>query len=454
MRLLILMALAITATRLEAAVINDCESLTQINLSGRGTPIVMTETLVAGQVGQAVQIAWPSGYNHLQFAEINAAADASWNAGLGFSFWVKGDGSNNAGCLYVEAGGARFAAAFTINHTDFRQKFIPWQDLLPDAYTGINAPSIGPTSSITPSQIDGIYLLKSYYWRDRPAITITIDQFAVETSLPVDTNTYEPTGDPLTQVKAKFAARQPVTIVGVGDSLLWPNHGAQSANNTSWLKFLETRLEARYPSLAVTINNQGYGGDHLTHGGIKAPVWLQTIPTPDLIVVEFGYNDVDDGATQQMYQDRVVLLARFLRRKTLGASNLLFVTGAPNSSDGNARGFIRQAVIAAGAAENFAVADTWAFFNAIAAGDLASFYHDDAHPDGSDNAGTPIYDNGQDEFARIIELKLAEANGGGTATGGTATAGTATAGTATAGTATAGTATAGTATAGSGAGSS
>jgi len=247
-------------------------------------------------------------------------------------------------------------------------------------------------------------------------------------------------------VKAKLAARQPVTIVGVGDSLLWPNHGAQTANNTSWLKFLETRLEARYPSLAVTIDNQGYGGDHLTHGGIKAPTWLQTVPTADLIIVEFGYNDVDDGATQQMYRDRLVLVARLLRRKTLGASNLLFVTGAPDSGDGSARAFVRQAVIDAGAAENVAVADTWAFFNGIGAGDLASFYHDPAHPDGSDDAGTPIYDNGQDEFARVIELEMAEPSGG---TGTTGTTGTGTTGTGTTGSA----GTSGTGTTGGGASS-
>ncbi len=311
-----------------------------------------------------------------------------------------------------------------------------WADLAPEfANPAMVDPRIDPASSTPPSQIESIRFYKWYYWGVVPAHTYAIDDIQLVDTIAPDTRDLRPVGDPLARVKAKLQADLPISIVTMGDSLTDINHGAQRSTNTSWPAYLKDRLEAATTS-DVTITNVAVGGNMTPHGVVLMQRWLATLPQPDLVIILFGYNDVDgvgNGTTLEMLMKDAV---RRVRAATNGASDILLINNIPDKADGDARPYVAAAILAAATAENAGIADTYALFTAQTDAVRETWYFDAVH----------INSAGQSSVAGVVEAVLLASGGGTTTSGGTTTGGTTTSGTGTTGGTTTGSATTGGAT--------
>ncbi|MBA3845205.1 MAG: hypothetical protein H0X45_01035 [Planctomycetes bacterium] len=443
MRHLALVVLTMAVVAADAAVLDDCDSLATLGLPPSGCAV----TQVPGRIGQAWQFAWADNSGNVAVIT-GLRGSAAWDAADGISFWVKGDGSIQLGCLEIIANAAyskRYAYTFRIDSTAWTQHIVRWADMAPEfANPAMVDPRIDPASSTPPSQIESIRFYKWYYWGTVPAHTYAIDDIQLVDTIAPDTRDLRPVGDPLARVKARLVAGQPVSVVTMGDSLTDVRHQAQASTNTSWPAYLEQRLEFATAS-DVTITNVAVGGNMTPHGVVLMQRWLPTLPQPDLVIILFGYNDVDgvgNGTTLEMLMKDAV---RRVRAATNGASDILLINNIPDKADGDARPYVPAAILAAATAENAGIADTYALFTAQTDAVRETWYYDAVH----------INSAGQGSVAGVVEAVLLASGSGTTTSGGTTTGGTTTSGTGTTGgTTTGGAATSGGTTGGAGGGSS
>jgi lysophospholipase L1-like esterase len=283
-----------------------------------------TVQLVPGRVGQALQFSFVAEARS-GFFLTNLQPTPAWDKAAGLSFWVKGDGSESWGGIeLIDADfRGRYAACFPISSTEWRKMEIPWSDLIPETAT---APFLDPAQGGKPSVLRYLAFGKWHYWRDYPAATFAIDQLALEPTLRVDHHDYTPRRPGAPSALAKLKAKQPITIVTLGDSLSDKHHWAN--REVLWSEVLVQNLERRYGS-KVTLVNPAIGGAELTYGLIYAPRWLAHTPAPDLITIWSGYNDVSDGSTPQLYAERLRFAVDYLRRLTHGRSEIVLLTTCP-----------------------------------------------------------------------------------------------------------------------------
>ncbi len=240
-----------------------------------------TVQLVPGHSGQANQFAFVADA-HSGFFMTTLQPTPEWDTSAGLSFWVKGDGSSSWGGLEVIADDSltkRYAFCFPIDSTAWRKIAIPWSDLIPETGT---APPISPTGAVKPSSLRYLWFGKWHYWRDYPAESYAVDELALEPLILVDSADYTPSRRGTPRLRAKLEAKDPVTIVTLGDSLSDKRHWAN--REVLWSEVLVKHLEQQYGG-KVALVNPAVGGTQLTHGLIVAPRWLADHPAPDLITL-------------------------------------------------------------------------------------------------------------------------------------------------------------------------
>lgn len=320
------MTLALGAPAAEEAVIFDMDSIRhRPTLVGKEKKPAGTVELVDGKVGKACKftfIADASG----GFFTGNVRATPEWDKAAGLSFWLKGDGSKNWGGIELIDGSdyaLRYAAAFPLDSTEWRKITIPWCDLIPELP---KAKLIGVEGGYKPSGFGNFWFGKWWTWRDYPAHSFTIDQVALETDIPVDATDYTPAKSGVPKLLAKLKARQPVTIVTMGDSLTDKRHWAN--RQVVWAELLAAMLRETYGS-EVTLVNVSRGGSQLTHGLLQLPLWVRDTPEPDLVTVWYGFNDWTDGMRGEQFQTTLAFAVDRIRRLTKGRSEVLLMTTCP-----------------------------------------------------------------------------------------------------------------------------
>ncbi len=242
--------------------------------------------VVEGRDGRALHFSFPEEAKSV-FATRAARATPEWDRAAGFSFWVKGDGSRSFGALqfiWNEDYSLRYDYAFPIQSTEWQQVMVPWRDLVPVLPTP-NARPLHAAAGNAPSRLSQLWFGKWWYWREAGAHAFAIDDLRLERQIESDETDYTPAGAPLARLAAKLKARQPVTIVTMGDSLTDAKHWTN--RKTNWPEMLKARLEERFGS-KVAIVNPAIGGTQLRQNLVLLPLWAQTTPEPDLVTVCFG----------------------------------------------------------------------------------------------------------------------------------------------------------------------
>jgi len=332
--------------------------------------------IVDGKDGKAAKMTFEDGCQ-AKFVMSRIRGTPEWDNAAGFSFWVKGDGSNRWGGLefiWNEDYALRYDYCFPIDSTEWKKITVAWRDLVPNLPKPGSIP-IDPKNGNAPSKFSTLWFGKFFFWRDYAAHSYTIDDMRLEPAIELDTNDYKPAGDPLARVKAKLKAGQPVTIVTMGDSLTDFNHWANKAV-PNWPTLLKDGLKAKYNS-TVTLINPAIGGTQLRQGLVIMPRWLKEAPVPDLVTVLYGYNDYDEGMRGPMFESTQRDTVERIRRATKGKSDVLLMTTCQALERWDPHTELADAVRKAGAQTNAGVADTFAVFNTVPQADRASIFCND-----------------------------------------------------------------------------
>ena len=314
-------------------------------------------TLETGRFGKACTFRFTEGNG---FFTAGVRPSLRWNEAHGISFWVKGDGSSSWGGLELIDGtdyGLRYGYCFPIDSTAWRKITIPWRDLVPELPAGS---PVDPKGGYPPSRFGNLWFGKWYYWRDYPPHSFTVDHIALEPSLPLDDADYLPPTGGLPRIRKRLKAKQPVTIVTMGDSLSDSRHWAN--REVLWSQLLAKQLKTRYGS-EVNLINPAIGGTQLSQNLVLMPRWLAACPKPDLVTVWFGYNDWDAGMRGERFTTMLQFTVDRIRRMTNGHSEILLMTTCPAVSRWKTMEALAAAVRAVAVEKRTGLADISATFH-------------------------------------------------------------------------------------------
>jgi len=369
----------VTAQPAEPTVILDMDAVRhQPATFGQEKTPVGTVELVEGKFGQACRFSFVQDARAGFFtAWVNA--NGAWDAAAGLSFWVKGDGSQSWGGLELIDGdnyALRYGYCFPIDSTEWRKITVPWRDLLPELPA---ADPVDPQAGYQPSRFRNVWFGKWWYWGEYPAHSYAIDQLALEPSIPSDTTNYTPAGAGTPRLLAKLEAKQPVTIVTMGDSLSAKEHWAN--REVLWSNLLAQKLTARYGG-EVKVVNPAIGGTTLNTNLVLMPRWLKGTPKPDLVTVWFGFNDWDAGARHDRFVQMLALAVERIRRMTGGESEVLLMTTCPAIARWDTMEELAQAAREVAAAKRTGLADMAQAFHAAGKDEAARkalYVNDETH---------------------------------------------------------------------------
>jgi lysophospholipase L1-like esterase len=336
---------------------------------------------VDGKAGKALRLSFEDGCQS-KFAMTPLRGAAGWDAAAGFSFWVKGDGSKRFGGLQLiwnEDYSARYDLMFPIDGTEWRQVTVAWSDLVPVLPQGSFSPA--------PSKFSALWFGKWWYWRDYGAHSYAVDELRLEPKIERPAPAL-PAGAPLQRILAKLKAKQPVTIVTMGDSLTDYAHWANKPVN--WPTLLAKKLKEKHGSEA-TIVNPAIGGTQLRQGLVLMPRWLDA--APDLVTVLYGYNDWDAGMRGEAFRQTAREAVDRIRRATGGKADVCLVTTCPALERWTTMGELAEAVRKAAAERKAGLADTEKAFHAAAEGDRAKLFSSDkvhVGPDGHERIASAV----------------------------------------------------------------
>jgi lysophospholipase L1-like esterase len=298
-----------------------------------------TTEVVDGKFGKAVKFSFVEGASG-GFMSARLRPTPQWNQAGGFSFWVKGDGSDHWGGIELIDNndyGLRYGYCFPINSTDWTKITVPWRDVIPE----LAGPLINSNGGYAPSGFGSLFFGKWFYWRDYPAESYTIGQITLEPNLKLEPTPDAPAGAPLARVRAKLDRHQPLTIVTMGDSLSDEHHW--SNRQTVWSRLLIKELKAKYCS-DVTLVNPAIGGTTLSQNLIVMPRWEKQAKSPDLVSVFFGGNDWETGVRGARFADYLRLAVDRIRRQTHGSADIVLMTPCPSHDRWETMREIEQAV--------------------------------------------------------------------------------------------------------------
>ena len=280
-----------------------------------------TIEIVDGKDGKAAKLTFPSGTG---FFSGRLRPTPDWDQTDGFSFWVKGDGSDSLGGIEMmdDSYALRYAYAFPIDSTEWKQVFVRWTDMAPE----LTGPLLDPAKGLAPSKLVGVSLGKWFYWRDYPAYSYTIENVVLEKKLPpADTTDYTAKSSGLTSIAQKIKAKQPVTIVTMGDSLTDTKHNSNT--KIAWPQMLADKLKE--VGVEAKVINPAAGGTNLSQNIVTMPRWEKLAPNPDLVVINFGGNDLDTKVTPDMFKNYLRFAIDRIRRDTKGSADILVITTCP-----------------------------------------------------------------------------------------------------------------------------
>jgi lysophospholipase L1-like esterase len=263
---------------------------------------------------------------------------AGWDRADGFSFWVKGDGSNHWGGIELidkDNFALRYAYCFPIDSTEWRKIVVAWRDLVPE----LAGPLVGVKGGYDPSGFGYFSFGKWFFWRDYPAESYTIGPIALVSKIHFEAAT--PIEPGLKRVAAKLRQHKPITIVTMGDSLSDPHHW--SNHPILWSGLLVKGIKDHFDS-TVTLVNPAIGGTTLSQNIAIMLRWSKEAPSPDLVTVWFGGNDWDSNVRGPRFAEYLRLAVDQIRHQTHGSADILLMTTLPGHARWETMKELEQAV--------------------------------------------------------------------------------------------------------------
>lgn len=278
---------------------------------------------VDGKFGKAKKFKFVEGASG-GFITARIRPTPEWDKTAGFSFWVKGDGSNHWGSIELidrDDFSLRYGYCFPIDSTDWQKIIVPWCDVIPE----LAGPLVSASGGFPPSHFGNFFFGKWFYWRDYPADSFTIERAQLENTID-DSADSNPASPGIGRFVAKLRAHKPVTIVTMGDSLSdkhhWSNH------DVLWQELLARDIKSRYGS-EVRLVNPSIGGTTLSQNTILMPRWGKEAPSPDLVTVWFGGNDWDAQVRGPRFREYLSLAVNRIRRQTRRTADIILMTTSP-----------------------------------------------------------------------------------------------------------------------------
>jgi len=347
----------------------------------------------------AMQVNVKAGKNYaIAFRMVKA--DPDWNRFDGLSFWAKGDGSDNYGCLRMQAGkwDIAWVANFPLKDTTWHRVSLAWGDFVPASAT---IPPLGSAKGFKSGDLNLIAFGKSWNFNTShksPEITFSIDDLSLEAGLRPNRPTVaiEKLPPPST-VMERLKSGKPVTILALGDSITWGTNVGGNAN--SYPVILGKMLADHFRNDKITIVNKAIGGSTTA----KGRQWLHRDLAgveADLVTVMFGFNempaptDTDKAASAKAFAANMLTYVQEAAGMMKAPPACVFIATIPGrQKHWETLDAYAQAVRDLGKAHaNVAVADVNAHFKSLGQEAYARLMSDEAHP----NAG------GQQEIANVL----------------------------------------------------
>ena len=250
-------------------------------------------SLVSGKVGKAVRFRFEADAPSTFFTS-NIHGRPEWDRADGFSFWVRGEGTEGFGGLefiYDDDYAVRYDLCFPVKTGEWTKITVAWRDLVA-VLPGPRTKSLGSSSGNLPSKLSALFIGKWWYWADYPALCFDIDEIRLEPRIEAHERNDIPQGPPLARVAGEVEGRK--TDHRGDDGRLADRQAALGQPRGLLGRPAAGRIESKFNS-EVTIINPAIGGTQLRQNVILIPRWLARVPEPDLVTIFFGGNDWDSG---------------------------------------------------------------------------------------------------------------------------------------------------------------
>lgn len=317
---LALAALAALTIHAAPIVLDDGETAQDWVVTRKPAAVAAADSAAVGQ--GAVQVTMP-GMVTRTLTRTYVPGSEAWDDYAGVSFWVKGDGSDQFGCLALE-GTYPFVTYFSLASQEWHQVVVPWRDFVPESQTD----PIGSFGGMPPSGIQRLRLGSRWTIGHNnapvPDHSYAIDQIELVESIPAATAVPEPR--PFGEVLALLRAKQPVRIQCMGDSIT-AGTGLADRDAERYATQTQDLLRRWLGDEDILCYSRAVGGAKLT----DARAWVPRDfvgPTPDLVTIWYGYNDKSGAYTRAYFEQSLNdYIDRVLRATQGRAAILLFATG-------------------------------------------------------------------------------------------------------------------------------
>ena len=121
-------------------------------------------------------------------------------------------------------------------------------------------------------------------------------------------------------IRNALASGKPVTIVALGDSITAGVHAP-----FTYLDRIGERLRSRYPTSRLILKNAGVPGD-TAQRGLQRVEQDVVACKPDLVFIEFGWNDLKDGVSREDFEKALSSIVDRIRQSTSAKVFLLTTT--------------------------------------------------------------------------------------------------------------------------------
>lgn len=314
------------------AVLDPCEDTSHWRTSGEATI-----SKVQGREGSAILLRFTTEKKTSGFVHRPVRGDVTWHTPEGgLSLWLRGDGSDGffAVELVDSSFGLRYAALVPLTETSWHRVDIPWREFTPEIYDASASPLplYHPRGGLKPHIPRHLFIGRWFYFLNHfEPYQVTIDQITLETALPFDTKNYTPDEPGITRTLARLRAKEPVTIVCMGDSITF-GVGAGGPQGAYPGK-LHSLLRQQFGYEEIRVVNSGVGGLQVPQGSVL--IARDVAPyDPDLVTVLYGYNDLaPGGVTPDQFKDAVSIFIDRVRRLTKGHAEVLLITSLPATSE-------------------------------------------------------------------------------------------------------------------------
>ncbi len=306
----------------------------------------------------------------------------------GVSFWAKGDGSDQFGTVVLCGTHPlwfpfKYAYSFPLKDTGWKKYVVAWRDWIPeDPVYAVGTPGGAPPSNIQ-------YVKAGSKWsithnnKNMLKFSFSLDHLRLEAEAPAAAPA--PALLKIEAVRAKLAARQPVQILCLGDSIT-AGTALGKPDEERYAQVLERLLRQRLGYDGVRVLSRAVGGAQVNDLRLWAERDFAGI-APDLTVIMVGYNDKSWGYPADYYRFALADYLDRVARQTQGKTAVLLMPPIP----GRGPRFLMMddyadAVRRLAADRGVALCDMNKVFKAFGRQGLNARFADDAHPNAQGHA--------------------------------------------------------------------